>query len=45
MEKRKRSAQKKFNGESVYNKKYLKPKIKSYNEKENTNFHENKIPK
>ena len=29
----------------MYNKKYLKAKIKPYNEKINTNFHNNKIPK
>ena len=28
----------------IYNDKYLKAKIKSYNEKINTNFHNNKIP-
>ena len=30
---------------SVYNKKYLKARIKSYNGKVNTNFHNHKIPK
>ena len=30
---------------TVYNKKYLKAKTKSYNGKINTNFHDNKIPK
>ena len=34
----------KFGGKPVYNEKYLKTKIKSYNEKINTNFHNNKIP-
>ena len=29
----------------VYNKKYLKAKMKCYNGKINTNFHNNKIPK
>ena len=36
---------KKFYSEPVYNKKYLKAKIKSYSGKINTNFHNNKIPK
>ena len=36
---------KKFDIESVYNEKYLKAKIKSYNGKINTNFHNNEIPK
>ena len=36
---------KEFDSEPVYNKKYLKAKIKSYNGKINTNFHNNKIPK
>ena len=31
--------------EPVYNEKYLKAKIKSYNRKINTNVHNNKIPK
>ena len=31
--------------EPVYNEKYLKAKVKSYNGKINTNFHKNKIPK
>ena len=30
---------------AVYNGKYLKAKIKSYNGKINANFHDNKIPK
>ena len=30
--------------ELVHNKKYLKVKIKSYNGKTNTNFHNNKLP-
>ena len=36
---------KEFDDEPVYNKKYLKAKIKSYDGKINTNFHNNKIPK
>ena len=35
---------KEFDNKPVYNKKYLKTKIKSYNRKINTNFHNNKIP-
>ena len=34
-----------FDGEPVYNHKYLKNKIKSYKGKVNTNFHSDKIPK
>ena len=34
-----------LDSEPVYNEKYLKGKIKSYNGKINTNFHNNKIPK
>ena len=34
-----------FDGKRVYNKKYLQPKIKSYNGNIYTNFHNNKIPK
>ena len=37
--------QKEFDSKSVYNEKYLKTKIKSYNGKINTNFQNNKIPK
>ena len=44
-EKVKYSLKKEFDSEPVYNKKYLKAKIKPYNEKINTNFHNNKIPK
>ena len=44
-EKVKNSLKKEFDSEPVYNEKYLKTKIKSYNEKINTNFHDNKIPK
>ena len=36
---------KEFVSEPVYNEKYLKTKVKSYNENTNTNFHDNKIPK
>ena len=36
---------KKFYSEPVYNKKYLKAKIKSCSGKININFHNNKIPK
>ena len=36
---------KEFESKPVYNDKYLKAKIKSYNGKINTNFHNNKIPK
>ena len=41
----KTSIKKEFDSEPVYNKKYLKAKIKSYNEKLNTNFRNNKIPR
>ena len=37
--------QQKINSNPVYNEKYIKPKIKSYNGKININFHSNKIPK
>ena len=36
---------KEFDSEPVYNEKYLKSIIKSYNVKINTNFHNNKVPK
>ena len=36
---------KKIDSEPVYNEKYLKTKIRSYNRKSNTNFYNNKIPK
>ena len=39
------SSKKEFDSESVYNEKYLKTKIKSYNENINTIFHNNKIRK
>ena len=44
-EKVKNSLKKEFDSEPVYNEKYLKAKIKSYNGKINTNFLDNKIPK
>ena len=44
-EKVKNSLKKEFDGEQVNNEKHLKAKIKSYNGKTNTNFHNNKIPK
>ena len=34
-----------FDSNAVYNEKYIKTKIKSYNGKINTNFHNNKIAK
>ena len=36
---------KKIDSEPVYNKKYLKDQVNSYNGKININFHNNKIPK
>ena len=39
----KNSIKKEFNIEPVYNEKYLKAKIKSYNGKFNTNIHNNKL--
>ena len=44
-EKVKSILKKEFDSEPVYNEKYPKAKIKSYNGKINTNFHDNKIPK
>ena len=44
-EKVKNSIKKEFDSEPVYNEKYLKAKIKSYNGRINTNFHNNKILK
>ena len=41
----KNTIDKEFNSDLVYSEKYLKAKIKSYNRKINTNFHDNKIPK
>ena len=35
----------KFDSKPVYNEKYLKTKIKSYNRKMKTNFHNNEIQK
>ena len=35
---------KEFDSEPVYNRKYLKAKVNSYNRKINKNFHKNKIP-
>ena len=39
----KNSLKKELDSEPVYNEKYLKAKIKSYNGKINTNFHDNRI--
>ena len=44
-EKVKNSIKKEFDSEPVYNEKHLKAKIKSYNGRINTNFHNNKILK
>ena len=44
-EKVKNIIKKEFDSEPVYNEKYLKAKIKSYNRKINKNFHNSKIPK
>ena len=44
-EKVKNSIKKEFDSEPVYNEKYVKAKIKSYNGKIDTNFHNNKIKK
>ena len=44
-EKFENSPKKEFDSKIVYNKKYLKAKIKSYNGKININFHDNKILK
>ena len=41
-EKVKNNIKKKFDSEPLYNEKYLKAKIKSYNRKINTNLHNNK---
>ena len=43
-EKVKNNIKKEFDSKPVHNEKYLKAKIKSYNGKINTNFHNNKIP-
>ena len=45
MRKVKNSLKREFYSEPVYNDKYLKAEIKSYNGKINTNFHDNKITK
>ena len=45
LEKIKNTIKKEFDNEPVYNEKYLKAKIKYYNGKINTNFHNNEIPK
>ena len=34
-----------FDSEPIYNEKYINAKIKPYNGKTNTSFHNNKIPK
>ena len=44
-EKVKNSINKKFDSEPVYNEKYVKAKIKSYNGEIISNFHSNKILK
>ena len=44
-EKLKNSLKKELGSNPIYNEKYLKAKIKSYNGKINANFHNNKIPK
>ena len=45
MGKVKNSLKKEFVNEPVYNEKYLKAKIKFYNGKINTNFHDNRMPR
>ena len=45
LEKVKNNIKKEFDSEPVYNETYLKAKMKSYNEKINTSFHNNKMPK
>ena len=45
MKKVKNNIKKEFGSESVYNEKYLKAKVRSYNEKSKHNFHDNKVPK
>ena len=44
-EKVKNSTKKEFESEPVFTDKYLKAKLKSYQGKINTNFHENEISK
>ena len=41
----KNSLRKEFDGETVYNEKYLNTKINVYNRKRKTNFQNNKVPK
>ena len=41
----KNSLKKEFDSEPVYNQKYLRAKMQSYNGKMNTNFYSNKVPK
>ena len=41
----KKERKKKYDSKPIYNEKYLKAKIKSYNRKINTNFHNDKIPR
>ena len=43
-EKVKNSIKKEIDNEPLCNEKYLKTKIRSYNRKTNTNFHNNKLP-
>ena len=43
-EKVKNSIKKEIDNEPLCNEKYLKTKIRSYNGKTNTNFHNNKMP-
>ena len=43
--KAKNTTVKEFDSAPVYNEKYVKATIKSYNGKISTNFHNNKIPK
>ena len=45
MEKSQQHYKKEFDSKPLYNENYLKTKIKTYNGKINTNFHNNKIPK
>ena len=45
MEQNKNNLRKYFDNEPVYNEKYLKAKVKSYNEKRNKNFFGNKMSK
>ena len=45
MEKVSNITKKEFDNNPVWNEKYIKIKIQSYNGKVNTNFHNNKIPK